>query len=421
MPPPRPIVPTMSRLSSGNCSRVCLRRCESGRGPLPESFDVNASLNGSRMPWAAYSNVSNCCITGSGSSGGAGRALTLATHSSRFDAGSGPLVTLRPQAPSTRARPTASAPRTRLFDMRMSLPSLGVRRGCRGRGGLFLVEVAVGFHRTGELEAGVGADRGGGVLVGVHRPQRDVVHRHDHHARQRGHAADEGAELVVDAHHLQRDRLLGVELLGRFRPGLEHLVLDAGGQRDLRDVDDQVRHFSLARQLAQHLLQLLLHLRELLLERLQVGGAALLLDEVVAQFGLALVELFELVALVAGDHPPQQAEDQRAEQHAEADLVRPRPAAGVVDVELAELHFSLAHDAAPSVAAAAGAAPSEGASPTGGTASGTPSPSSSLAALGLARVTVSENAYGSPFTAPVASMIDSSGMVIQPEPSRLRM
>src|SRR3546814_19491518 len=68
-----------------------------------------------------------------------------------------------------------------------------------------------------------------------------------------------------------------------------------------------------------------------------------------------------------------------------------------------------------------GAAPSTGASPTGGTASGTPSPSSSLAALGLARVTVSENAYGSPFTAPVASMIDSSGVVIQPEPARLRM
>src|SRR3546814_9766932 len=93
--------------------------------------------------------------------------------------------------------------------------------------------------------------------------------------------------------------------------------------------------------LAQHLLQLLLHLRELLLERLQVGGATLLLDEVFAQFGLALVELFELVALVAGDHPPQQAEDQRAEQHAETDIVRPRQAAGVVDVELAELPFSL--------------------------------------------------------------------------------
>src|SRR3546814_3359303 len=105
------------------------------------------------------SDVGSSDLTGSGSSGGAGRALTWATHSSRFDAGSGPLVTLRPQAPSTRARPTASAPRTRLFDIRMSLPSLGVRRGCRGRGGLFLVAVAVGFHPTGELEAGVGADR----------------------------------------------------------------------------------------------------------------------------------------------------------------------------------------------------------------------------------------------------------------------
>src|SRR5690606_9064774 len=233
MPPPRPIVPTMSRLSSGNCSSVCLRRCESGRGPLPVSFDVNASLNGSRMPWAAYSNVSNCCITGSGSSGGAGLALTLATHSSRFDAGSGPLVTLRPQAQSATTMPSASVPRMTVFDMRMSLPSLGGRGGIGLRGGLFFVEIAVGLHRARELKAGVGTDRGGGILVGVHRPQRDVVHGHDHHARQRGHAADEGAELVVGAHHLQRDRLLGVELLGRFRAGLEQLVLDAGGQRGL--------------------------------------------------------------------------------------------------------------------------------------------------------------------------------------------
>src|SRR5690606_20947089 len=119
--------------------------------------------------------------------------------------------------------------------------------------------------------------------------------------------------------------------------------------------------------------------------------------------------------------PPQQAEDEHAEQDAETDLVLPRPAAGAVEVELAELHFSLAHEAAPSSAGAAGAAPSTGASPTGGTASGTPSPSSSLAALGLARVTVSENAYGSPLTVPLASMIESSGRVIQPDPSRLRM
>src|SRR5690606_35462603 len=369
IPLPRPIVPTMSRLSSGNCSSVCLRRCESGRGPLPVSFDVNASLNGSRMPCAAYSNVSNCCITGSGSSGGAGMALMLDTHSSRFGASPGVLVIPRPQAPSASARPSASTPRAMVFDMPMSVPSPG---GC-GLGllcGFVLVQVAIGLHRAGEFEAGVGADRGRRVLAGVHRPQRDVVHGHDHHARQRRHAADEGAELVVGAHHLQGDRLLGVELLGRLRAGLEQLIGDARGQRGLRNVDDQVRHLGLARQLAQHLLQLLLHLRQLLLERLEVGGPALLELEFTAQFRFALFKLLKLLALVAGHHPPQQAEDEHAEQDAETDLVLPRPAAGAVEVELAELHFSLAHEAAPSSAGAAGAAPSTGASPTGGTASG---------------------------------------------------
>src|SRR5690606_20186630 len=289
IPLPRPIVPTMSRLSSGNCSSVCLRRCESGRGPLPVSFDVNASLNGSRRPSAAYSKVSNCCITGSGSSGGAGLALMLATHSSRFGASPGVLVIPRPQAPSASARPSASAPRAMVFDIPMSVPSPD-SCGIRLFGGLVLVQVAVGLHRAGQFEAGVGTDRGRRILAGVHRPQRDVVHGHDDHARQRGHAADEGTELVVGAHHLQRDRLLGVELLGRLRTGLEQLVLDAGGQRGLGDVDDQVGHLGLARQLAQHLLQLLLHLRELLLERLEVGAATLLELEFTAQFGFALLE-----------------------------------------------------------------------------------------------------------------------------------
>ncbi len=88
-PPARrrvPSVPTMSRLSSGNCSSVCLRRLGSGRGPLPPPSSLKASLNGSRRVCAAYSKVSNCCITGSGSSGGAGRALTSATHFSRLGA-----------------------------------------------------------------------------------------------------------------------------------------------------------------------------------------------------------------------------------------------------------------------------------------------------------------------------------------------
>src|SRR5690606_42039435 len=54
--------------------------------------------------------------------------------------------------------------------------------------------------------------------------ERDVVHGEDHHARQRGHAADEGAELVVVAHHAQLDWLLGVELARDLAHRLEQVV-----------------------------------------------------------------------------------------------------------------------------------------------------------------------------------------------------
>src|SRR5690606_10813553 len=206
IPAPRPIVPTISRLSSGTSSSSCLRRSESGRGPTPP-VSGNASLKGSRRPWAAYSNVSNCCITGSGSSGGAGRAFTLATHSSRFGASPGVLVIPRPQPATPSTTTAASASRAALLILRMSAPSPVLHR--RLLGGLLLVQVAVGLDRTGQLQVRTRADR-----AAVARLQGDVVHGHDHHPRQRRHAADEGAELVVAAAHAQRDRLLGVELLG---------------------------------------------------------------------------------------------------------------------------------------------------------------------------------------------------------------
>src|SRR5690606_38983854 len=219
---PRPSVPTMSRLSSGNCSSVCLRRSESGRGPLPLLRSVNALLNGSRSPWAAYSNVSNCCITGSGSSGGAGRALTSATKLSRLGASPGVLVTPREQPTSNTSTAEASIRRgidapPRTVSSRISGPLLaGLRRGRLGD--FFLVEVAVGLRRARRFQRSVGRDAD--ALAFATRLQRDVVHRHDHHPRQRGDAADEPAELVVVAHHAERDRLLGVELLGLLRTGL---------------------------------------------------------------------------------------------------------------------------------------------------------------------------------------------------------
>src|SRR5690606_24835633 len=106
-------------------------------------------------------------------------------------------------------------------------------------------------------------------------------------------------------------------------------------------------------------------------------------------------------------HVPQQAEDQQGEQHAGTDLVLAGPGARVVDVEVAQRHFAVAHWPTPSAvsaavcgsaagagagtsagsacAGAAGAGSASGAGTgtagsafTGGTGSGTPSPSSSF-------------------------------------------
>src|SRR5690554_894140 len=417
--PPRPIVPTISRLSSGKSSSSCLRRSESGLGPTPP-VSAKASLKGSRRPWAAYSKVSNCCITGSGSSGGAGRARTLATHSSRLGASPGVLVIPRPHPARPSAIAEASMTRATLLILCMSAPSPGLRRlGGLLFGGLLLVQVAVGLDRAGEFEVGSRPDR-----AAVARLQRDVVHGHDDHPRQRGHAADEGAELVVAAAHAQRDRLLGVELLRRFRPGAEQVVLDAGGDRGLRDVGDQVRHFGAAGKLAQHLLELLLHLRKLLLERLQVGRPPLLLLELRALLRLLPLQSLELAELVADEEPPQQAEDQQPDQDAEPDLVLARPRAHVVEVELAQRHLAFgAHDAAPSSLAGSAATSVAASVPAASPAStSSPAPSSD----GLDRVTDRLNTYGSaalcrPAPSALASITDSLGLAIQPAPSRLRM
>src|SRR5690606_33274987 len=127
---------------------------ESGRGPLPVPSSRNAALNGSRRSCAAYSKVSNCCMTGSGSSGGAGRAFTLATHSSRFGASPGVLVTPLTQPASASASTQAAIPA--LFDV-LPMSASPPRRSSRLRvRRLLLVEVAVGLDRAGELQARIG-------------------------------------------------------------------------------------------------------------------------------------------------------------------------------------------------------------------------------------------------------------------------
>src|SRR5690606_24149555 len=187
--------------------------------------------------------------------------------------------------------------------------------------------------------------------------------------------------------------------------------------------------------------------------------------ELGTKVGFGALQPGELLTLVAHEHPPRQADDQHTDDYAQANLGLLRPATDVVEVELFEVDLFLAHDAAPAAGAAvvsvaspvaslaagaaspassaaasagstvsgaaapasaiAGTAPSTGVASasavTAGTGSGIPSPSSSFGAFGLASLTISLNSYGRPLSVPRASMIDSSGLVIQPEPSRLRI
>src|SRR5207342_980978 len=204
----------------------------------------------------------------------------------------------------------------------------------------------------------------------------------------------------------------------------------SGSQRGLRDVDDQVRHLGFARQLPQHLLQLLFHLRQLQLQRFEVGGASLLGLELRPQVRFLTLKTLEFRGLVADEQPPRQADDEQSHEHAEAELEFTRPGAGVVEVQFFQRHFSLAHGAVPPVAGVAGAAgadvaggvvPAGAAVPSGAGASGLPSPFRSLGAFGLASNTLNVKAYGKPGSPALASMIDRSGLVIQPELSKVRM
>src|SRR5690606_33941430 len=158
----------------------------------------SAAAHGSRASPPASSAASTCGITGGGSSGGAGLARTSATRFSRVGAPPGARVTPRAQPATARATRATVISRGRARSwictaMSALLPFLHCRH-------FVLVEVAVGLHRAGQLERRVLADAGIAVASWL---QRDVVHGHDDHARQRGHAADEAAELVVAADHAQ--------------------------------------------------------------------------------------------------------------------------------------------------------------------------------------------------------------------------
>src|SRR5690606_32274478 len=102
-----------------------------------------------------------------------------------------------------------------------------------------------------------------------------------------------------------------------------------------------------------------------------------------AQVGFLALELLQLRGLVADEEPPRGTDHDRAQDRAEADLVFLRPGPGVVEVQVLDRHLVAAHEAVP---------PCAGAAAVGSGASGTPSPSRSLGAFGLASITVSVKA-----------------------------
>ena len=187
------------------------------------------------------------------------------------------------------------------------------------------------------------------------------MHGHDHHPRQRGHAAHESTELVVGADHPQGDGLFGIELFLGFLAGLEQVGLDASRQCRLRDVHDQVGHFGLAGQLPQHLLELLLHLRQLLLEWFEVGGTTLLGLELGLQVGFFRLQQSKLPLLASHHQRPADHHDDQGHQCTENQMCLARPSANIAEIQLAEFELLVAHDAFPPAAGAAAGAAAPGA------------------------------------------------------------
>ena len=267
---------------------------------------------------------------------------------------------------------------------------------------------------------------------------------------------------MVGAHHAQGDRLLGVELLGRFRAGLEQLVADAGRQRGLRDVDDQVGHLGLARQLAQHLLQLSSICASCCFSGSRLAARPCLSSNSALQVRFLRSSPSSSVRLVGDEEPPGQADDHQADRARRATILIARPGAGVAGVQIAQrpsccswlalrcrrrrwLGWRWRRSGAGGVAARWRWRRRRRAGVAAGRQSATrhppvppstgqrrlsrrirrPAAAAAAAAvagsLGFFSVTFSENSFGRPGSPPLASMIDRSGLPIQPERSRLRM
>ena len=102
--------------------------------------------------------------------------------------------------------------------------------------------------------------------------------------------------------------------MGVSGPGWNRSVSQAGRQRGLRDIDQQLGHFGLARQLAQQLAQHVLHLVQLLLQRLEIDRLGLLGRELLLELLFLAGQRLQRILLVADVEVP--AEQARRRQTA---------------------------------------------------------------------------------------------------------
>src|SRR5690606_16226674 len=80
-------------------------------------------------------------------------------------------------------------------------------------------------------------------------------------------------------------------------------------------------------------------------QRLKVDRAALFLLELGTQLGFLALQRIQFVTLAADQGEPGQAHDHQRDQHAEHHLGLLRPVADVVEVQLVDVEFLLAHAA----------------------------------------------------------------------------
>jgi hypothetical protein len=196
---------------------------------------------------------------------------------------------------------------------------------------LLFVEVAIGLR--GDVESEL-ARVHRGLTAG--RRYLDVVQGHD--AGQRSDAARETAHLVISARQADADRQLGVEVFLDLSLRLEQLLLEARPEAGLRDVDQQVRHFGLVRQLPQHRAEGFFHFGELDAVGIQVRGTPGLGGQRFQQLAFRRPCLEQQRPLALPDQEVVTAGGgDEEQQHRRADADAERPAARIVRVEVAQL------------------------------------------------------------------------------------